>query len=77
MSKFKLVLVASNDDGSKIFAILKCDNKKVVKGHYDFDSDKFFIDRYFENNFKGLYTKKRIREILKEVLMLDRDWELA
>ena len=43
---FKLMLVGTNKDGSKIFANLKCNSKIILKGFYSFEKELFIIIKY-------------------------------
>lgn len=72
----RLLLFASNPEGTKIFFHLKRKGKKLVKGFFDFDKDKAIIEKYYKTNFPDGVNRKEIKECLKQRLMLDRNWEL-
>lgn len=76
MASFKIKLIGSNDDGSRIFAVLRYGKARLVKGFYDFNTEKFNILEWKKKNFPQGYTKENIMEILRQVLLLDYDWEL-
>lgn len=73
MAKFNLKLVGCNEEGTRIFAVLREGKKPVIKGFYDFDTEHFTILKYYNNLSFG---KKTARAILKEILMTERNWEL-
>lgn len=77
MAKFYLIPFASNQSGSKIFCKLVEGKrgKDLLKGHYDYNIENFFIDKWYEKRFKEHHTKEKLLEELKEILLCDYDWE--
>ena len=73
---FKLILVGTNKDGSKIFANLKCNSKVIVKGFYSFEKELFIIIRYIDKNIPEKLSRNKIRKQLKIKLLNDYDWEM-
>lgn len=73
---YKLVLFAANEDGTRIYALLKHKKKNLVKGFYDFNIDKFIVMKYFKDNFPQGQTKDKIKEKLRKLLMIERNWEM-
>ena len=74
--KPKLILVAANKNGNRIFAKLLINNKNIIKGYYDFKLEKFFITKYIKHNFPKNITKQNAKQILKELLKINHDWKL-
>lgn len=77
MGKFYLIPFAANQSGSKIFCKLVKGKKgkDLLKGHYDYDLENFFIDKWYEKRFKGIHSKEELLCELKEILECDYDWE--
>jgi len=76
-SKFKLITFASNKDGTKIFCRLAYDKKTLLRGYYDFNQERFIIEKYLPQNFiKGQIGKNKTKSKLKELLEQDYDWNL-
>ena len=76
-NKFKVFTFASNKDGTKIFCRLALNKKTLIKGFYDFNKEKFYITEYVKNNFTNGIGKNTARKKLKEILLIDYDWDLA
>lgn len=76
MATFKLKLIGVNNDGSRIFTVLRYGKKRLLKGFYDFDTEHFTILQYNDKNFPDGMNRKHILAILKERLMLEHNWEL-
>ena len=75
MATFKLRLVASNNEGNKIFAVLTLDKKRLAKGFFDFNTEHFTVERYYDKNFPPELTKKHVKAILREKIMTEHDWD--
>lgn len=76
MNGFNLKLIGANDDGSRIFAVMTYLGKRLVKGFYDFDKERFIVLEYYKKNFPIGIGKSKARNILKELLMIQHDWEM-
>lgn len=75
-NKFKLIPFASNKDGTKIYCRLALNKKTLIKGHYDFNKEQFFITEYVKKNFIQGIGKNTAKNKLKELLEQDYDWNL-
>ncbi len=74
MSKYKFNTIGANKEGSKIFCKLSCDKHNLLRGYYDFDKEKFIVIKYLYQNFPQGVTKNKIKKTLKEILLLNYDW---
>jgi hypothetical protein len=74
--KFKFNTIGANENGTRIYCKLSCDKHNVLKGFYDFDLEKFVITKYLYANFPQGITKNKVRKELKEILIIDYDWNL-
>ena len=74
--KFKFNTIGSNKNGNRIFCKFSCDKHNILKGFYDFNTEKFVIIKYLYDNFLEGLTKNKVRKTLKEILKIDYDWEL-
>ena len=72
----KLSLVASSEDGNKIYCLYKIDNKIIARGFYDFNRDSFVVTEFYKNKLEPEQTIKSIIISLKEFLLINFDWEL-
>lgn len=75
-NKFKVITFASNPSGTKIYCRLTLNKKTLIKGYYDFDKERFFITEYVKSNFGNGIGKNTAKKKLKEILLIDYDWEL-
>jgi len=67
---------ATNKDGTKIFCRFTLDKKTLIKGFYDFNRERFYITDYVKKNFTKGIGRDTAREKLKEILLVDYDWEI-
>lgn len=74
--KIKFNTIAANKNGTRIFCKLSIDGQNVLKGFYDFNTEKFYIIKYLYDNFPTNITKNKIKKILKNILLIDYDWEM-
>lgn len=75
--KFKLIPFASNKSGNRIFCRFSVNNKTLVRGVYDFNLERFIILKYVKSNIiKMQMGRKYIKSKLKNILLIDYDWEL-
>jgi len=72
----KLNLVASSEDGNKIYCLYKIDKKIIARGFYDFNRDTFVVTEFYKNKLEPEQTIKSIITSLKEFLLINFDWEL-
>ncbi len=70
-----LTIQGTNKDGSRLYGTFRVDGKPLLKGAYDFNSERFFIIRYIPKNCKGL-SHNSIRALLQDTLVTDYDWSL-
>lgn len=73
---FKFNTIGSNKSGSKIFCKLSCDKHNVLRGFYDFDLERFIIIKYMYDNFPKGVSKNKIKKALKDILIIDYNWNL-
>jgi hypothetical protein len=71
----RLTIQGTNKDGSRLYGTFRVDGKPLLKGAYDFNSERFFIIRYISKNCKGL-SHNDIRTLLQDTLATDYDWSL-
>ena len=75
--KFKLIPFASNKSGNRIFCRFSANNSTLVRGVYDFNLERFIILKYVKTNMiKMQMGKKYIKSKLRNILLIDYDWEL-
>lgn len=70
-----LTIQGTNSDGSRLYGTFKVDGKPLLKGVYDFNSERFFIIKYIPKNCKGL-SHNAVRTLLQDTLVTDYDWSL-
>ena len=73
---FKLILVGTNEDGTKIYANLKYNKKTILKGFYSFDNELFIVFKYLDKNIPNGLSRNKIRKQLRMELLNDYDWEM-
>ena len=72
---FKLSMVASSDEGDKIYCLYKNGSDILVRGYYDFNKDTFIVTSFHSSKLKDDMTVESVIEGLKTMLLLEHDWE--
>lgn len=74
--KYKLSMVGGSEDGDKIYCLIKCDKKILLRGMYDFNVHNFIILEFYTNKIPENTTPLKALQEIKVMLDLNYDWEL-
>ena len=76
-TKYRIIVVGSNNSGTLLFCTFKADKETLARCVFSFDTERFSVIAWSKRNLKkkGISKSKAI-EILRDELLCQYDWIL-